>query len=330
MTALEMLIQNRPGDPALTKLVSDSLLSGRPEEAGYAAQLLGRMGTADAKAALIMAIGGKDKNLTMAAITALAQNGVGPKEKAALLSAARSTDPQVRALAANQLLMSGAPEGIALAGELINGTDKDLATQAIWSLSNSRTPEANRLLESALSSKDASVRAAAVSVLGQHGDAASTDKLVALTRDSDPNVRSSALSALGQVGGDRAQQAIFDAARSGKPEDRIAAINSIGSRDDDRSSKMLADLIKDRDPQVAQAAINSSYNGGDEVDDSLIGLINNGSASAELRSSAANQLRSRGADLDERTEKKVSELAGPPQVYGGYGYGGGYGGHYVD
>jgi HEAT repeat protein len=236
----------------------------------------------------------------------------------------------VRALAANQLLMSGAPEGIALAGELINGSDKELATQAIWSLSNSRTPEANRLLEGALSSTNASVRAAAVSVLGQHGDAASTDKLIALTRDNDPSVRGAALSALGQVGGDRAQQAIFDAARSGKAEDRIAAISSLGSRDDDRSSKMLADLIKDRDPQVAQAAINSAYNGGDEVDQSLISLINATNSSAELRASAANQLRSRGADLDERTEKAVTELAGPPQIYGGYGYGGGYGGRYMD
>jgi HEAT repeat protein len=328
MTALEMLIQNRPSDPALTKMLTDSLLSGRVEEAGYAAQLLGRMGTPDAKNALIAALNGRDPMLTMAAINAIGQNGIGEKEKAALLNVARSGDAKVRALAAQQLLQSGASEGVQLAADLINGSDKNMAQQAVWSLATVQSPEAIRVLEQALNSRDPQVRAAAVSALGQHGDVAMADKLTNLARDSDPQVRAAALQSLGQIGGDKANQALIDATKNGKPEDRVTAVQSLASKDDDRTSKVLADLIRDRDPQVALAAVNSSYNGGDEVDQSLIALMNAPSTSQDLRTSAANQLRSRGTDLDEKTEKAVKDIAGPPQMYGGYGYGGYGGGEY--
>ena len=43
-----------------------------------------------------------------------------------------------------------------------------------------------------------------------------------------------------------------------------------------------------------------------------------------MKATAAQQLRNRGTDLDEATEKTVTALAG--NAYGGYGYGG-YVGH---
>jgi len=91
---------------------------------------------------------------------------------------------------------------------------------------------------------------------------------------------------------------------------------------DSKSSKAIAELIYDSDESVAQSAISASYGCGDEVDGALVRLLNNGSANQSLRLAAANQLRSRGTDLDEATEKRVTELAGSPQMYGGYGYGG--------
>jgi HEAT repeat protein len=141
-------------------------------------------------------------------------------------------------------------------------------------------------------------------------------------RDSDASVRATALSTLSQIGGDRAQQAILNATQSGKSEDRIAAIQGLASMDDAKASEQLATLIRDRDPDVARAAIVSSYNAGSEVDRALTQMIDDPSVSDELKSHAATQLRSRGVDLDDRTEQVVARLVGSEEAYGGDGYGG--------
>jgi HEAT repeat protein len=178
------------------------------------------------------------------------------------------------------------------------------------------------LIERALSSSNSDVRVAAISTLAQNPDDRSTETLVRLTRDQDPQVRASALSTLGQVGSERAQQAILDATRGGSSEDRVAAISSLSSFDDSSATVQLTQLMRDPDVSVAQAAISASYNAGPEVDRTLIGIVNNPNANADLRSTAASQLRNRGGELDAGTERIVTELAGPPGGYGGAGYGG--------
>jgi HEAT repeat protein len=185
------------------------------------------------------------------------------------------------------------------------------------------TPDAKHLIDKALQSKDQGVRMAAISSLAQNPDEHSTAQLLALSRDSDPQVRQIALQTLGQVGSEQAQQAILDASRSGKPEDRIAAINGLASMDDARAGAQLAAMMRDGDESVAQTAIQMSYNGGPEVDQALTQLVDDPNANQQLRTMAAQQLRGRGADLDDATEKSVAELAGPASMYGGYGYGGG-------
>ena len=80
--------------------------------------------------------------------------------------------------------------------------------------------------------------------------------------------------------------------------------------DDPRASQQLATLMRDADPQVAQMAISSSYNGGPEVDTTLTQIVNDPSATAELKAAAAGQLRNRGTDLDDATEQMVTKLAG--------------------
>jgi HEAT repeat protein len=181
-------------------------------------------------------------------------------------------------------------------------------------------PEARKLIDKALDAKDTSTRIAAISSLAQNPDDKSTDSLLRLARDQDPQVRSAALSTLGQVGSERAQQAILEASRSGKPEDRLAAIQGLASIDDPKASAQLAALMRDADPSVAQTAIGSSYNGGPEVDQALSSLVNDPSAQQNMRQMAANQLRSRGAEIDDNTEKRITELVGA--AYGGAGYGG--------
>jgi HEAT repeat protein len=291
--------------------------------------VLGRIGTEEARQSLIAALSDKDKDLAATAAGALGQMGMNDQVKTALLGAARD-NPQVKMQVMNQLINAGAPEGLRLAEEMLTGKDVPGANSAVWALAQQGTPEAKRLIERALTSQDKSVRMAAISTLATNPDDQSTDTLLRLTRDSDAQVRASALSTLGQIGSERAQTAIIEATRAGKPEERIAAISGLASMEDPRASQQLATLMKDTDPQVAQTAIQSAYNGGPEVDVALSQIVNDTSAKPEMRQAAANQLRGRGADLDDATEKAVTTLAGPVNIYGGYGYGGHRGGYYMD
>jgi len=327
VSALEMLAQSRPGDAALDQLLNDSLFSGRRDEASYAASVLGRVGTEQARQSLITALTGDDKELAAAAAGALGQVGLTPTVKTALLAAAQK-NPQVKMQVMHQLINAGAPEGFRIAEEMLNATGKDAAqaSNAIYALANSGSADAKRLITRALDSKEPSIRMAAISSLGQNPDDQSTDTLLRLTRDGDASVRTAAIQTLGQIGSEKAQTAIIDATRSGKTEERVAAISSLSNMDDPRASQQLANLMRDPDVAVAQQAIHASYNGGPEVDQALIQIVNDAGAKPELRSTAAGQLRGRGADLDDATDKKVTELAGSRSAYGGYGYGG-YGGY---
>ncbi len=311
--ALEALAQARPSDPAIGQLLGDSLFSGRSDEARQAAAVLGRLGTDDARQALITALGDPDRHLAVAAANALRQTGLTDAVKTALISAARD-NPEIKQSAMGRLLAAGAPEGLRLAEELLDGADAGGASSAVAALARHETPEARRLIDRALASSEARVRMAAIDAVGRGTGDAAAEKLVPLTRDGDPSVRASAMHTLGQIGSEKAQAALIEAARHGATEDRVAAISGLSSVDDPRASRELAQLFRDRDPQVAQMAIQAATRGGPEVDQALIRLVNDPGASADLRAAAAGQLRDRGAHLDDATEQTVTGLAGPGGV----------------
>ena len=85
--------------------------------------MLGRVGTEDARQALITALTGKDKDLAAAAAGALGQMAMNDTTKAALLAAARDNHRRQgqRHAAADQ---AGAPEGMRLAEEILNSKDQ--------------------------------------------------------------------------------------------------------------------------------------------------------------------------------------------------------------
>jgi HEAT repeat protein len=328
VSALDVLAQARPSDPAIGQLLSDSLFSGRPEEARYAASVLGRIGNEDARQSLIAALSDKDKGVAAAAAAALGQAGLGEGVKSALLTAAQG-NPSIKMTVMMQLLQGGAPEGLRLAEELMESKPehgRHAARSVVMALARQGTPEARRLVDRAASAKDPQVRMAAVSALGQNPDEGTTDKLLQLTRDEDGDVRTSALQTLGQLSSEKAQAALIEATRGGKSEERVAAISGLAQSDDPRVTQQLSLLMRDSDPQVAEMAVRAASNGGVEVDRALVQIVNDPGAKEDLRMMAANQLRSRGADLDATTEKTVTQLAGSP--YGGRGYMAEYEGYY--
>jgi hypothetical protein len=85
--------------------------------------------------------------------------------------------------------------------------------------------------------------------------------------------------------------------------------------------------MRDADPNVASTAIYSSYNAGPEVDTVLTQIISDPNANEQMKVAAASQLRSRGTDVDDATDKKINDIVG---AGGGYGYGGYMREGYVD
>ncbi len=325
VSALELLAQHRPSDQAVETLLGDSLFSGRRTEAQYAAGVLGRVGTEQARQMLLSALTGDDKNLSVAAANALGQNATDPAVKSALLAAARE-NPKIRGQLMQQLVRLGAPEGLRLAEDMLSSTHRTGdASSIIYALAQNGSEGAKRIIERALTSSDTNVRVAAISSLGQSPDDRSTAQLVRLVRDGDARVRAVALSTLGQIGSETAKRALIDATQGGKAADRIAALGALASIDDQDASEQIARLMRDSDTSVARVAISSAYSGGAEIDRALLSIVNDSGADDALRRAAAGQLRGRGTDLDDSTEQVVTKLAGPAPEYGGYGYGGGYG-----
>ena len=317
LNALDLLAYARPADPAVAQLLIDTMFTGRRDEATYAAGVLGRISTDDARSALTAALTGKDENVAAAAASALAQLGLSAQVKATLLAAAQ-TSPALKLQVMQQLAGVGAPEGLRLAAEMINGSDADAARTAVSSIAYMGTEESRRLVERAVDSKDPGVRGAAISALAASPDDKSTEMLVRLATHTDEDVRTYALSALGQVGSERAAQALMGAARSSSAADRSSAIQGLASIESPQASQQLASLIRDPDRSVANMAISYSYNAGPEVDRVLAQVLDDPSADEQLKVAAAYQLRSRGADMDDSLERKVAAIAGE----GGAGYGG--------
>ena len=207
-----------------------------------------------------------------------------------------------------------------LADDLLRGSDAAAASAAVQELAGVGTARARQLIERAVDAASPEVRLAAVSSLAQNLDDGSTDALLRLTRDPDARVRRQALSSLGAAGSERSQEAVLAATRSGDPGDRIAALGGLASIDDPKASAQIAALMRDPDPNVANAAIAAAEHAGAEADRALTAIVNDPAAAADLRVSAAGQLRSRGAMLDDPTEQTVTSMVGTG--YGGLGYGG--------
>ena len=88
--------------------------------------MLGRIGTEDARQALIAALTGKDKELAAAAAGALGQVGMTDQVKSALLVGG-AAQPAVKMQVMQQLVQAGAPEGMRFAEEMLNSKEPGAA-----------------------------------------------------------------------------------------------------------------------------------------------------------------------------------------------------------
>jgi HEAT repeat protein len=307
--ALEMLSQANPGDPKITSLMVDLLQNGKRDEAGMAAYSLARTASPEGRDALLAALSGGDRQIATAALNAAGQMVGDPEMAGAIAQAARSSDPQLRQMALTQLVSNRLPEGMRLAEEMLKSGRTEEATQAIQALTYAGTPESQRLVREAVRQGDTQVRALAASALAQATDPASNQALIELSRDRDQSVRAAALSGLGQVGSTEAVGVLIDAARRGETADRQAAIQALSYTDDKRAAGLIVEMIGSSDPELAAAAIGASYNAGREVDQALIAALS--SEHAQVRTTAAYQLRGRGGRMSPTVQQLIDAQIGP-------------------
>ena len=105
VNALELLSQNRPGDPAVNQMLVESLFSGRQDESAAAAWALARAGSDEARDALLAAMQGDDARLAVAAT--LPKVGIGSGVLRTFLNLDRAFLLTARICVAPTLVLNG-------------------------------------------------------------------------------------------------------------------------------------------------------------------------------------------------------------------------------
>jgi HEAT repeat protein len=291
--ALEMLGEARPDDPVVARLLHDSVQSSDADEAAAAAAALSRVGTPQARDALIAALGNRDPSVARNAAMSLSKFRI-TDEVTAALRAATVAHPELSSLVMHQLLAAGSPHGLELAKRALADGESHDAARAISALEQAGTPAAfDALAQGARASTDPQVRAEAISSIGVMGDKRSGEVVAQALRDSDANVRSTAARALGQIATPKARELLIGMTRSADAEDRQAAVSSLRRFDDADSTRRLGELVRDPSYNVSYAAMDAIADRPEALP-ALRGYMTDGSVAYDQRRQAAQVLSYRG------------------------------------
>lgn len=290
--ALGILGEARPDDPVVARLLHDAVQSSNVEEAAAAAAALARVGTPEARDALIAALGNRDASVAGTAAASLSKFRL-TDDVASALRAATTTHPELASQVMQQLMAAGSPLGLDLAKQAL-AQDQHSAFRAISALEQAGTPAAfDALAHGARASTDPQVRAEAISSLGTMGDKRSSDVVAQALRDSDPGVRSTAARALGQLGTPKARELLIGMTRSADAEDRKAAVTSLRRFEDADSTRRLTELLRDPEESVSYSAINAVAERSDALP-VLRGYMTDSGVAFDQRRHAAQVLTYRG------------------------------------
>jgi len=167
---------------------------------------------------------------------ALAQSGqarggrsdADPKVIAALSSALKDENKEVRQQALHALVSMRAPIPTDVFASLLKDSDPDTRAQALFALGQQRDVKNLDLIVSALKDQNREVRSQATFALGQMRDARAVDPLSAALKDGDPEVRSQAAFALGQIRDRRAVDPLIAALKDSNAQVRSQAAFALG------------------------------------------------------------------------------------------------------
>ncbi len=294
--ALEVVTRTRPGDPAVMELLRDSLNAGDADEQRAAASALGRVGTDEARDALVSALMSSDSDVRYAALAALSSYRLDEPACAAIYSAAQS-DTDLMSEAMRKLLQAGSPYGLRLAETALQ-RGSTMAIRTLQWLAEANPPGALELIVRSVRASDEYVRLGAVRAIGQLRPANAVDLAADALRDSSAQVRETAVVTLSQLGGDRARDALLTMTRSSLASDRLVALQYLP--DDSTTQLRVRDLVSDPDGTVAYYAMRSlaATATGAQL---LRAVVFDSRRSEETRYDAASLLENYGR-LDEATE----------------------------
>jgi HEAT repeat protein/beta-lactamase regulating signal transducer with metallopeptidase domain len=177
-----------------------------------------------------------------------------PKVIAALMTALKDSDKEVRETAMHALVQLRAPNMFEPLLEALKDGSPDVRENAAFGLGQLRDKRAVAPLTGALKDSAAGVREQAVFALGQLRDPAAVDALTIALRDESPNVREQAAFALGQIRGQAAVDALMAALKDASENVREQAAFALGQLGDARALDALTAALKDASADVRQQA----------------------------------------------------------------------------
>ncbi|HEY5923955.1 MAG TPA: HEAT repeat domain-containing protein [Kofleriaceae bacterium] len=307
--ALGILGAARPEDAVVAKLLSESVQSGDTDVAAAAATALAKVGTPEARDALVAALRSSDVDVARNAAASLARFRV-TDDVTAAMSSAITNHPDLKQHVMHQLIGAGSPLGIELAKQALTGvasgdhygSSHQEAYRAISALEQAGTPAAFDVLAQSARSGDANIRAEVIASLGNTGDKRASEVVSHALRDEEASVRHAALRTLGTLGTTQARELIVGASRSTLTEDRRQAAATLRRFDDQNSTRRLTELIRDPEASVAYVAIDA-VSERPEAQPALRALVGDNNVSRSIRREAAQALSYRGV-----TDPTIEEL----------------------
>ncbi len=290
--ALGILGDARPDDPVVAKLLADAVQSRNPDEAAAAAAALSKVGTDEARDALVAALGSTDANVARNAAGSLTKFRL-TDEVAGGLKSAIIAHPELKTQVMQQLIAGGSSYGVELAKEAITSGDYNDAYRAISALERSGSPAAFDVLTLGARAKDSQTRADSISSLGNLGDKRALDVVAQAIKDPESNVKYAAVRALGNAGTQQARDIVVNLSRSGDVEDRRAAVGTMRRFEDANTTRRLTELLRDPDPNVAYGAMDASIDRAEALP-AIKALIGDPNAPFYVRREAAQSLSYRG------------------------------------
>ena len=205
----------------LIKLLAD----GDALVAAAAAQALGRIGGADAVAALLKAKVGAPAPLQRALAEALLDCAARERKQAVAickeLSSPQESD-EIRAAAFRVLVLAADGDGVTLVCDALKGNDAVLQVAAIPLVRELQGRGAAKQFAAVLPALAPVVQAALLEALGQRGDPVAASAVATLARSPEATVRLAAIQALGEIG-EAAQVPVMAEALAGSDAEREAA-----------------------------------------------------------------------------------------------------------
>jgi HEAT repeat protein len=253
----------------LSKLLSDA----NNDVAVAAAESLGRIGGAEALAALESAAAVSSAAVNDARIDArlmianeLLTHGddVAARNAFQRIYDSRQSEA-VRGAAFRGLILSSGQDGIQLMSDAISGADAARQGAALQLASTLKGDSVTKALADLLTRTQAPVQIALLRCLSQRGDGAALPAVASLAEDADPDVRVAAIAALGDLGDGTVALLLARKAAETTGAERIVARQSLLDLRHGDVTATLVDAVSGADPKARLELLRALGNRGDKA-----------------------------------------------------------------